>query len=232
MSQVAVGALNDYVDRHDDAIEGRSKPIPEGLVSPSMALLLVIAGLLGVVVLAATFGPGPLMLALLGTAAGLVYDLRLKPTPASFVGYVIGFLALVSWIWLVAGHFSPWIIAIYPAGAIGVITAHLAQSLPDVESDRRLEQSGLAVLLGPVLTVRLILLLYTGLSGAALLLIAATRSTVALPPIALAALLCGFSWRLRTSALCEGAGRVLLFRLVAPGIALLGAGCLIAIGSL
>src|SRR5947209_14146144 len=31
-SQVAVGALNDYVDRHDDARTQTEKPLPSGLV--------------------------------------------------------------------------------------------------------------------------------------------------------------------------------------------------------
>src|SRR5947209_8387410 len=97
-SQVAVGALNDFLDRDNDAVHQPEKPIPDGALSPGAALGLVVLGLAGTVVLGLSFGIGPFLLTLLGTAAGLAYDLWLKPTPFSFTTYIVGFLTLFSWV--------------------------------------------------------------------------------------------------------------------------------------
>src|SRR3954451_13554267 len=43
--QLAIGALNDYLDRHDDAIANPHKPIPRGDISPSGALAMTAGGL-------------------------------------------------------------------------------------------------------------------------------------------------------------------------------------------
>lgn len=158
-SQVAVGALNDFVDRRTDALYQPEKPIPAGLCSPRAALALVGLGLVGTSLLGFTFGPAALALTLVGTAAGLAYDLWLKPTPASFCAYIVGFLTLFSWILAVAGRLSPPLLLAYPGGAALLTAAYLAQSLPDIEVDAATGQRGLAAILGVHWTFRAILAL-------------------------------------------------------------------------
>src|SRR5947209_823262 len=50
-SQIAVGALNDYVDKGVDARTQPDKPIPAGLVPPGYALLLTLGSIVGLITL-------------------------------------------------------------------------------------------------------------------------------------------------------------------------------------
>ncbi|GAA2356315.1 UbiA family prenyltransferase [Nonomuraea africana] len=76
-------ALNDWSDRHADAVERPERPIPSGRVAPNQALA-VAAGLTCAGLLTAAAGDGRRGLMLAGLLAGAVwaYDLRLKHTPA------------------------------------------------------------------------------------------------------------------------------------------------------
>ncbi|MGJ7417299.1 SCO3242 family prenyltransferase [Streptomyces cinereoruber] len=75
-------ALNDWADRHEDAVERPHRPVPSGRVSPGAALgaagVLTAAGL----ALAARAGRPPLAVATALAATVWAYDLRLKHTPA------------------------------------------------------------------------------------------------------------------------------------------------------
>ncbi|MCA1598326.1 MAG: UbiA family prenyltransferase [Chloroflexi bacterium] len=231
-SQVCVGAMNDYHDRDADALWQPSKPIPSGLVSPRVALATSNVGGMALVPFAASFGRVALVLALIGLAGGLAYDLWLKPTAFGAVGYAIGFLSLVTWIWLVAGAFRPLFLLVYPVGSLLLLSAHLANSLPDIDGDRALGQNGLAVRLGARRTVVVMLASY-----ALVALVGVSVSVVA--HSALALLLTSLSIVLLVAA-AVGAQRgpltsprrALLFRMLAPGVGLLGIGCLIALASL
>src|SRR5581483_12041077 len=56
MTQIATGALNDYIDRERDAVTQPDKPIPSGEVSPGFALFLTSTSLALFIPLAASFG--------------------------------------------------------------------------------------------------------------------------------------------------------------------------------
>ncbi|WP_432062412.1 UbiA family prenyltransferase [Streptomyces sp. S1] len=75
-------ALNDWADRHEDAVERPHRPVPSGRVSPGAALgaagVLTAAGL----ALAARAGRPPLAVATALAATVWAYDLRLKHTAA------------------------------------------------------------------------------------------------------------------------------------------------------
>ncbi|MFI8404457.1 SCO3242 family prenyltransferase [Streptomyces sp. NPDC085463] len=75
-------ALNDWADRHEDAVERPHRPVPSGRVGPGAALgaagVLTAAGL----ALAARAGRPPLAVATALAATVWAYDLRLKHTPA------------------------------------------------------------------------------------------------------------------------------------------------------
>lgn len=229
LSQMAVGALNDVVDRHHDELTQPNKPIVRGLVTPALALGLTGASLLALVPLAWSFGPLPFCYIAVGTAAGLAYDLWLKPTVFSVVGYLVGFMALITWIWTVAGHFTPTFFVVYPAGALLLCAAHLAQSFPDIESDLSTGRRGLATRLGVSITFWAIVVpvLAMAFGGLVLSVLVASRSGAALN---LAALLLAVPViALHQRALQDRRTRVVVFRFIAPSIAATVLGSLLAL---
>jgi 4-hydroxybenzoate polyprenyltransferase len=232
LSQISIGALNDYLDREVDARTQPDKPLPSGLVSPGAALALAIASGALVVPAALTFGPWAGVLAGVGTAAGIAYDLWLKPTPLSFLAYVVAFLSLATWVWLVSGKLTSKFALVYPAGAALLITAHLANAFPDIESDRDLGQRGLAVLLGPVGTLRLLTALYSAgaLAGAGLSLWSGTRLALACCTGGLAIVWSTYLFGM--ARIGDRASRKTVFRLVAAALAVLAFGCLLAFARL
>jgi 4-hydroxybenzoate polyprenyltransferase len=231
-SQVAVGALNDYVDRSVDARTQPDKPIPAGLVPPAYALLLTAGSIVGLIILGSTFGRVPLLLAAVGTGGGLAYDVWLKPTPFSFLGYVVAFLCLVTWIWVIVGRFGSWFFLVYPPGGLLLTTAHLANSLPDIETDRRLGQRGLAAILGPETTLNAILLFYSAGILDALALAAIARSIGASLFAVASFVLLSAIWLLKPRAVTHREAQKLVFRLVAPGVGLLALSSLISLADL
>lgn len=147
--QVAIGALNDWVDRARDAREKPAKPIPAGLVPPRVAL--------GVAVVAACLGIG--LSALSGLPAGLagaaafglgaIYDLRLSRTAWSWLPLALALPLVPIHAWLGAsGAVPPGLLALVPAGLVAGAALALANGLVDVERDTRSGRPGVAVALG------------------------------------------------------------------------------------
>jgi 4-hydroxybenzoate polyprenyltransferase len=231
MSQIAVGALNDYHDREEDALAQPSKPIPAGLLKPWVALAMVLGAIAVEIPLALTFGPSAFLVAATGTSAGLAYDLWLKRTPFSVLGYVVGFLSLVTWVWSVAGKFDSSFLLVYPAGAVLLTAAHLANSFPDIESDRELGQRGLAALLGPAATFRAINASYAvvAVAGLALAILRHRLQAVGLLSVSGVIGVAVATWCRQAVERVEQRDR--MFRLVAPGIGIMAAGCLLAVGA-
>lgn len=153
-SQVCVGALNDFLDRNADSLWQPDKPIPAGEVSSGTALLLSTGAGLLMIPLAFSFGPVSGIIAEIGLLGGISYNLGVKKVPWSFASYQIGFLSLVTWIWHLAGHLTPGLLALYPGAALLIFAAHVAQSLPDVETDRAQGVHGVASVLGVDRAVR------------------------------------------------------------------------------
>ncbi|HEX7473659.1 MAG TPA: UbiA family prenyltransferase [Candidatus Limnocylindrales bacterium] len=136
--QFAIGAVNDLADVERDAGAKRAKPIPAGLLSPGAARLVGTIALVVGLGLATSVGPGVLGLAVLGAGAGIVYDLRLKGTPVSWLPYTVGIPLLPLFAWLGASGTIPGAILVaaglaVPAGA----ALALANELPDLERDAR-----------------------------------------------------------------------------------------------
>lgn len=232
LSQIAVGALNDYIDRHADAKTQPDKPIPAGLVPAGLALGLALGATGGVLLVAATFGLSSLLLAAAFTGAGLAYDLWLKPTPMSFVAYVVAFLLLVTWIWVITGSFRPEFTVIYLPGALLLTCAHLANALEDIETDGALGQRGLAVVLGPRQCLRAMKALYfpAALMGAAVCLRA--ESFFGLLFVMTGAAIASVALSLGRRSVTQRSHRLLVFRLMAPAIGLVGLGTLLGVTKL
>ena len=147
--QVAVGAVNELVDADLDAVSRPDKPIPAGLVSLRGARTMTIAGILAMVTLGARLGVAALTLCALGTGVGVSYSIWFKRTIWSWVPYLVALPLLPIWVWSALDEVDPALFVIYPIGAAAVVAVNLAQSLPDVESDRTSGIRTLAVALGP-----------------------------------------------------------------------------------
>jgi len=147
--QFGIGATNDLADAERDAIAKPAKPIPAGLLDRATARSVAAGAFLLGLGSAATAGPGVLGLALLGTGAGLAYDLRLKGTPISWLPYAVGVPLLPLFAWLGGSGSLPGPILLaaglaVPAGA-GLA---LANELPDLERDAASGLQSVTTLLG------------------------------------------------------------------------------------
>ena len=147
--QLAVGAVNELVDADLDAVSRPDKPIPAGLVSLRGARVMTVDGLVAMAVLGGRLGLDALALCALGTGFGISYSLWFKRTIWSWVPYLLALPLLPIWVWSALDEVDPALLAIYPVGAAAVIAVNLAQSLPDVASDRASGVRTLAVALGP-----------------------------------------------------------------------------------
>lgn len=155
-SQVVVGTSNDYHDRARDAQGQRWKPLVRGTVTPNEARAQIVVAFGLMLALAISLGPIALALALLGTFAGLIYNFWLRDTPFSWLPYVLGFIVLPIYVWVALEHFDARQLALIPIGVLLLLGVHLAQTLPDTETDRAVGGRGLAVTLGHARGTRIV----------------------------------------------------------------------------
>jgi 4-hydroxybenzoate polyprenyltransferase len=135
--QFAIGAVNDVVDAPRDAGRKPHKPIPSGGVTASWAVVVGIG--------AATLGLGMALavgvvlaaVAVVVLGIGLVYDLRLKGTPWSWLPFAVGIPILPVYGWLGARGTVPDLTPVILGVAFleGAALA-LANGLVDIERDR------------------------------------------------------------------------------------------------
>jgi 4-hydroxybenzoate polyprenyltransferase len=148
LSQVAIASLNDYHDRALDAATKPWKPLPAGLVPPTAALAIAGAATPLALLCAVPLGPPALLAAAVGTASGLIYDVWAKGTVWSFVPFVVAFPVLPIWAWSAVAPFEPRLLEAYLVGGPLVLGLHLADTWPDLESDKAHGVEGLAHHLG------------------------------------------------------------------------------------
>lgn len=230
--QLAVGAVNELVDADLDAVAKPEKPIPAGLVSRRGAWLVTIAGLLLMTVLSLRFSLTVFLLAALGTGVGIAYSLWFKRTIWSWVPYLIALPLLPIWVWTALSTMRPGLLAIYPIGAAAVVAVQIAQSMPDLEVDRRANVRTLAVALGPVGARHLCwgaLLLAALLAAGLAPWLTANPAPVRLAAIAATALV-GLNALIWTHN--PRAGALACFPCVAAGAVLLGLGWTVALVTL
>jgi 4-hydroxybenzoate polyprenyltransferase len=131
-----------------DAATGRDKPIPAGAISRRSAALLAVGAGLASLVCGALLGPATLALAVAGLACAWAYDLWLKGTVASVLPFALALPLVPLFGYGAAGRFPAVLWWAWPIGALAAVAVHLADSLPDVESDRAAGVHGLATRLG------------------------------------------------------------------------------------
>ena len=147
--QASIGWSNDWLDaERDRAVARADKPVVQGAVRPALLRTLALSAVAIAVVLSLLLGlvPGLLLLALV--ASGWAYNAGLKRTPASVLGYVVGFGALPAGVVAAApgNPVAPWWLV--TAGASLGAAAHLANVAPDLEDDLATGVRGLPHRLG------------------------------------------------------------------------------------
>src|SRR5262249_17645993 len=147
-SQIAIGTLNDYMDRALDAQSGRSKPLVIGLITPRMALGQVISATILLLLLMMPLGWVALILGILIEGLGLAYDLGLKSTPYSGLLYAVYFPLIPLLAWVVFGSYQPFLWWVLPFVAAPGLPMNIANSLPDLRSAREAGIRRLPHLLG------------------------------------------------------------------------------------
>jgi 4-hydroxybenzoate polyprenyltransferase len=167
--QAAIGASNDYFDREFDAKTKPYKPIVRGLIEPRTALVVAAMLTLFAGSLAASMGPGSVLVGAVGALAGFGYNWRLKRSVLSPVPLMVALPALPIWVWVSLDAFTRDLLWLIPFGPLIGLAVHLSNSSPDIDLDRMAGVGGLAQSLGVERTVALA----WGSFGTALLLAAA-----------------------------------------------------------
>jgi len=154
--QFSIGAFNDVLDAPADAVAGRSKPLLDGRIPARVALgVAAVAGPAGLV-LAALAGPAAALVALTGYGIGLVYDLRLKASPWSWLPYATGIPLLPVFAWVAAtGDLPVPILGLAGLGVLGGTALAIANSLADAERDTASRTATVATTLGRARAIRL-----------------------------------------------------------------------------
>lgn len=148
--QVSIGALNDLVDVERDRGWKSRKPIPAGLVGRGSARITVAVGLLLGLALSASVGVATLAVAIVGTATGYLYDLRLKATPWAWLPFAVGIPLLPVFAWVGAtGRIPPAFALLIPLAVAAGAGIALTNGLADVERDRAAGLETPAIRLGP-----------------------------------------------------------------------------------
>lgn len=152
LTQLALGLLNDAYDEKSDARGDRSrKPVASGALPPGNATYLAVVLALAsipVAVLNGTIAGAALLLTL---PVGFLHNRILHRTPASFIGWMVTFPLLVTYLAYgssKAGRLNGWAQArtlrddaptwqlLVAAAALGLV-CHFLTSLPDLASDHK-----------------------------------------------------------------------------------------------
>lgn len=166
--QFSIGAFNDVLDAPADAVAGRSKPLLDGRIPARVALgVAAVAGPAGLV-LAALAGPAAALVALTGYGIGLVYDLRLKASPWSWLPYAAGIPLLPVFAWEGAtGSLPTPILGLAGLGVLAGTGLAIANSLADAVRDAASLTATIATALGHGRAIRLGALLDAAAGGIA-----------------------------------------------------------------
>lgn len=155
-SQLAIGWSNDYLDRHTDALYQPSKPLAAGLVDARWLPVLASMACLAALGAGLLLGALPLLLLVIGTAAGLAYNLGIKDTSLSWLPYVVAFAVLPPFVWTALDGFRSEFAWLYVVATPLTVAVHLANSLPDAETDRASGRTGVVASVSPAFTFALL----------------------------------------------------------------------------
>ncbi|MEI7778563.1 MAG: UbiA family prenyltransferase [Actinomycetes bacterium] len=148
-SQLSVGWSNDAFDAPLDAQSGRKdKPTAVGAIAPRILWRAAVLAAAGSALLSWRLaGWLGCAIAVGATAVAWLYNVALSRTIWSWLPYAIAFGLIPTFLTYGLEHRAPatWIIAVF---SIFGVSAHLANALPDLDSDRSAGRSGICVRLG------------------------------------------------------------------------------------
>ena len=176
-SQVVVGISNDYRDQRLDSQGQPWKPLARGIVTRNEARASIAVAFALMLAFAISLGPLALILVLLGTFAGLLYNFWLRDTPFSWLPYLLGFIVLPIYVWVAVERVDARQLVLVPTGILLLLAVHLAQTIPDIETDIVVGARGFAVALGRAHGTRVV---WSALIGAQVLALA---SALLLSPV-------------------------------------------------
>ena len=149
-------AVNDWCDRHVDAINEPHRPIPSGRIPGQWGLFIAIAWTVLSLAVAAMLGPVVVAATIVGVVLAWIYSappLRLKRNGwwgNAAVGISYEGLAWVTGAAVMTAGVPPWpvfiVAALYSTGAHGIMTLNDFKS---IEGDRHMGLGSLPVRLGP-----------------------------------------------------------------------------------
>ncbi len=146
--QLSIGVINDVVDLPADTVAQPYKPLVRGVLRRSTAAWIgVILAAIGLAS-AATINVATLGLGAAALAAGLSYDLGLRRTVLSWVPWWAGMAVLPFASYASAGPIPPRLLALIPLSALIAVGLHLANALPDIDTDRAAGVHSLPVVIG------------------------------------------------------------------------------------
>ena len=145
----AIAGVNDYCNRYLDAVWHRAGPIVRGLIQPWEAFLPPIAVTALMLVLFASLGMLPLLLACAILVLGLLGVLYFKGSPVSAALYALYYPLIPLLAWSVFGRWQPFLPWLLLLGAAQGIALHVAATLPNLEGEAAMGLRGLPHRLGP-----------------------------------------------------------------------------------
>jgi 4-hydroxybenzoate polyprenyltransferase len=146
--QLCIGVINDVVDLPADAVAQPYKPLVHGVLPRSTAAW--IGAILGAIGLgsAATINLGTLGLGVAALGAGLAYDIGLRRTVLSWVPWWGGMAVLPLMAYASAGSIPSRLLVLIPLAALIATGLHIANALPDIDTDRTAGVASLPVVIG------------------------------------------------------------------------------------
>jgi 4-hydroxybenzoate polyprenyltransferase len=154
-AQLVIGVTNELLDAETDARTKPAKPIPAGLVSRRGAAIMGLAGLALMLIAGSTFGWESLALLFTGVACGITYSFWFKATRFASLPYLIALPLLPIWVAVSLDRFQTDLLWLYPLGGLAAFGIQIAQSVPDVEADRRAGLDSLTTRLGEYRSLQL-----------------------------------------------------------------------------
>jgi 4-hydroxybenzoate polyprenyltransferase len=225
--QLCIGAVNDVCDADLDGMTKPWKPIAAGLISRRSALSIAIVS--AAVAMGAAFTQGVAVAAMASAmlGAGLLYDLRLKPTSWAWACFSVAFAILPVYAWYGStGQLPPLAQFLIPLAALAGPALQLSNGLVDIERDRAGGLNTLAARLGRRRALSVIGALLVVIYGLAWLTLSLTTGTLNLAVAgATVVAIAGFVLQTRAGVTARETG----WSLQAVGIALLGLGWLSAV---
>ena len=153
--QFAIGAANDFADAQADSVGNPHKPIPQGRLSRGAVGCVALVAAAGGLTVAATVSWVVLIVAGLGLADGLLYDLGLKATPLAWAPFAVGVGLLPLYAWVgVRGSAPPALLGIVAAATLAGAALALANAYGDLDRDVVSGVKSVAVFIGAKWTLR------------------------------------------------------------------------------